>query len=165
MFSIVVIRKVYDPTVCDELCGGGCLSKTMFLKWEKKKLLYSGLISSGFFLMLLLDLSFYWKTAKYLWRWIQLQLEKMWAALKWKAKFFCFFFINHIQKITHYTVPSMSYCQCFFFSFFHHFNLCGLLAAKRFSLFSPHQFVQYFQQLCVTANSQWSYCTLFALAS
>lgn len=48
--------------------------------------------------------------------------------------------------------------------FFNHFNLCGLLAALHVSLFSPHQFVQYFQQLCVTANSQWNYCTLFALA-
>lgn len=53
----------------------------------------------------------------------------------------------------------------FLFFFFYHFNLHGLLAALRVSLFSPHQFVQYFQQLCVTANSQWSYCTLFALGS
>lgn len=51
------------------------------------------------------------------------------------------------------------------FLVFHRFNLCGLLAALLVALFSPHQFVQYFQQLCVPANSQWSYCTLFAFTS
>lgn len=39
MFSVPVIQKVYDPTAYDQLCGGGCLGKIMFLNWEKKKMM------------------------------------------------------------------------------------------------------------------------------
>lgn len=44
-------------------------------------------------------------------------------------------------------------------------KLPGSLAAFFVSLFSQRQFVQYFLQLCVSARSQWTYCTLFALTS
>lgn len=27
MFSVLFIQKVYDPTVYDQQCGGGCLAK------------------------------------------------------------------------------------------------------------------------------------------
>lgn len=39
MFSVPVILKVCDPAVYDQLCEGGSLGKTQFLKWEKKKML------------------------------------------------------------------------------------------------------------------------------
>ena len=46
------------------------------------------------------------------------------------------------------------------------FKLPGALTAAFFvSLFSQHRFLQYFLQLCVSAQSQWTYCTLFALTS
>lgn len=46
------------------------------------------------------------------------------------------------------------------------FKLPGSLTTAFFvSLFSQHQFLQYFLQLCVSAQSQWTYCTLFALTS
>lgn len=55
MFSAPVIQKVCDPTVYDQLCGGGCLGKTLFFKGKINKLM----LCSGLFVflkMLLLQL-------------------------------------------------------------------------------------------------------------
>lgn len=60
-----------------------------------------------------------------------------------------------------YTVTSEIYFWCCLLCF----KLPGSPAAFFIFLFSQHQFVQHFLQLCVSAWSQWTYCTLFALAS
>lgn len=60
-----------------------------------------------------------------------------------------------------YTVTIEIYLWCYLLCF----NLPGSLAAFFVSLFSQRQFVQCFLQLCVSAQSQWTYCTLFALSS